>query len=218
MSTRRQHDRRPTTAGTPATRGANRVANRARILGRARERAVRLAPRFPDEATTRRAETAGRPALSKVLGECRARLAVAADPTTSDWVLLSTLAEIDRLVIDYQSSSEASGNDSDCTRGCQENLQTCVREWVEIAGSAGSDFPVADVDPWQDAETQDPGGGAGSIDDNPLDVENNDPGDTGGSDDGDHGPTVIGGMIAAIGGGLCGLEYAMCLASCVFPG
>jgi hypothetical protein len=167
---------------------------------------------MPDDAKVQRLVETGRPALAKLLAESRPLVDVVATGAIPNRDLEITLIDIGDLVTQYQDSDEAASDDSDCTRGCQENFQTCLAEWVQIAGGEGLDLE-------EDELEQDPGS-VGGIDDNPLDVENNDPGDTGAEDedDEDDGATIGGTILAGIGGALCGIELAACLAACIIPG
>jgi hypothetical protein len=154
----------------------------------------------------------GRPLLAATLARSGAALRVAANPTTPDQLVLSTLNDLKPFIDQYDASDEAEGDDSDCTRGCDENLQQCLEDWNEI--NLGHDI---DINPPEEEE-QDPGS-VGGIDDNPLDVENNDPGDTGGTDDDTRDDWQVVDTMAEVSiTVLCTVEFMACIAACLIPG
>ena len=62
-------------------------------------------------------------------------------------------------------------------------------------------------------------GSVGSIDDNPLDVEDNDPGDTGGTDDDTRDDWQVVDTMAEVSiTVLCTVEFMACIAACLIPG
>jgi hypothetical protein len=205
--------------GAPAAvhRGAERPllrgpADRARVLQRIRHRAAAVAARQPSEDTQARLVHQGRPLLAATLARSAAGLRVAANPTTPDQLVLSTLNDLKPFIDQYDASDEAEGDDSDCTRGCDENLQQCLEDWNEI--NLGHDI---DINPPEEEE-QDPGS-VGGIDDNPLDVENNDPGDTGGTDDDTRDDWQVVDTMAEVSiTVLCTVEFMACIAACLIPG
>jgi hypothetical protein len=98
-----------------------------------------------------------------------------------------------------------------------QNFKDCLESWGEIAGGEDIDLFDGELGPQED-EDQTDGGAVGSIDDNPLDVENNDTSDTGGAEDVEDshdapfGQLSWGDTIAVTG--LCSVSYTMCLLAC----
>jgi hypothetical protein len=67
------------------------------------------------------------------------------------------------------------GDASDCMAGCDRNLKDCIESWSEILLETDVDL----FDGEAEDQANDGGGAVGSIDDNPVDVEQSDAGDTG---------------------------------------
>jgi hypothetical protein len=192
-----------------------RPKSRAEVLAIIRRRAKLVNARMPDQAARSSLAGAGRPELAAALTHSVAALRIAADPVSSDQLVLSTLNTVKLDLDQYTQSDEAGGDDSDCTRGCDENLQRCIEHWATIG--TGDDFSLDPVDD----EQQNPGS-VGGTDDNPLDVENDDPGAGTGTDDDDsthHGDepdtadTVV--LASTV---LCTMEFLVCNAACLIPG
>jgi hypothetical protein len=193
------------------------LKNTADVVAFCRRRARSLNDRIPGEAARTSLASTGHPQLAAAADRGAAALRIVANPLSSDQLVLSTLSTVRQHLEDYASSDEESGNDSDCTRGCDENLQICLEHWVTVL--TGDDFSL---DPPDDQE-QTPGT-AGGIDDNPLDVENNDAGDGTGLDDdetsgsGHEVQVVVGTEVFAAASALCMIEFVVCNAACLIPG
>ena len=201
----------PTTPTVPRPRGRVRPALAAEI----RRRARKLTVTYP---AAKRVARLDNPALTAVTDAHRAALSTVADKATPVAVLAATLLDArHRWEVFEQANSDddgGSGDSSDCIRGCDELLKDCAESWGEAIG--GTDIDIFD------AETEEADDSSGSIDlgDNPLDVENDDPGDTGGSDDSsdtrdEDGLTAFETGVVA---GFCGIQYTACVAGCLLSG
>ena len=152
------------------------------------------------------------PAVQNLTIQHRRNLTAIVSPNISDRDIVAILTEAKQVLIDFQSNpvdEEDSDDASDCVAGCDKVFKDCLESWGEAIG--GIDIDIFDGE----AETQ-TGDDDSAIDDNPVDVENEDPGNTGGSDDSDDafgdGLTNVEIVVAS---GFCSLQYTVCMAACV---
>ncbi len=172
---------------------------------------------MPSPVTTATLAATGHPLLATTLHHAAAAMRLAADPATSDQLLLSTVNDLHPLLAEYSDSAEAD-SDTGCVRGCDEDLEACLEHWASIAAGEQVQAPGG-LDEGEELE-QTPGG-AIDLEDNPLDVENDDPGVGSGVDDhstGDGVQPVISKTSLAMASALCSLELLVCMAACVVPG
>lgn len=188
------------------------------VMALNRKRARSLKARMPAAATITTLAATGRPLLASTLNHAAAALRVAADVQTSDQLLLDTLNDLRPRLEEY-TQSEESGNDSDCTRGCDENLEACMEHWIGMQSEEPYQMPGGN-DEAGNLE-QDPEGSVDLEGAGELDVENRDPGEGSGVDDRDAGDGIdreISDFVWATSAAMCTVELVVCLAACVVPG
>jgi hypothetical protein len=118
----------------------------------------------------------------------------------------------------YNAAEEEDGGEtgaSECIAGCDQNLKDCLESWGEIIHETDIDL----FDGEAEDQTDGGGGAVGSIDDNPLDVEQSDAGDTGASDDSEDthqsgGLDQLTILESGVLAGICALTFSMCLLAC----
>jgi hypothetical protein len=200
-----------------ASRDITPRRRRTLLLAEARRRADRLASQYPPLEQVAQITD---PALRRVAMAHRATLTALTATALSDATLHDLLTDAHDAHTTYTDAAESDddgGNAAGCIADCDQNLKDCLESWGEIAGGEDIDLFDGELEP-QDDEDQTDGGAVGSIDDNPLDVENEDTSDTGGdedvedSHDAPFGEMSWGDTIAV--SGLCSISYTMCLLAC----
>ena len=216
MATTHPQDPLSTEPAHPPIVGGTVTRLRPGLVAEIRRRGRRLAKSYP---TPDRVAKLRQPALTAVTNAHRSALTLVANPETSVAVLVSTLLDARHHLDVFEQADTGSGggasDSADCIGKCDQLLKDCAESWGEAISE--TDIDIFDAE----TEDQDDGGGSINLDDNPLDVENNDPGDTGADDDSTDtrdDETGLTTFEAGVVAGFCALQYTACVAGCLISG